>query len=74
MKLPDMEPSLENASEDNAYSGVASFLYSSKITGDVNLEGMCEILAESDAFSLALTSSGKIYFTKDSRLRSQQLS
>ncbi|WP_122604263.1 hypothetical protein [Pseudomonas viridiflava] len=74
MKLPDMEPSLENVSEDNAYSGVASFLYSSKITGDVNLEGMCEILAESDAFSLALTSSGKIYFTKDSRLRSQQLS
>lgn len=74
MKLPDMEPSLESVSEDNTYSGVASFLYSSKITGSVNLEGMCEIFAESDAFSLALTSSGKIYFTEDSRLRSQQLS
>ncbi|WP_172833179.1 hypothetical protein [Pseudomonas chlororaphis] len=74
MELPDTEPSLESTSEDNTYSGTATFLYSSKITGNVNLEGMCEILAESDAFSFALTSSGKIYFTEDNRLRSQQLS
>lgn len=74
MILPDMEASLESTYEDNTYSGTATFLYSSKIAGDVNLEGMCEILAESDAFSFALTSSGKIYFTEDNRLRSQQLS
>lgn len=74
MKLPDTKPSLESAFEDNTYSGTATFLYSSKITGNVNLEGMCEILAGSDAFSFALTSRGKIYFTEDNRLRSQQLS
>lgn len=74
MELPDTGPSLGSTCEDNTYSGTATFLYSSKITGNVNLEGVCEILAESDAFSFALTSSGKIYFTEDNRLRSQQLS
>lgn len=74
MSLPNTEPSIENTSnEENTYSGTATFLYSSKITGNVNLEGMCEILAESDAFSFALTSSGKIYFKDENRLRSQQL-
>lgn len=74
MILPDTEPSLESTCEENTYSGTATFLYSSKIAKDVNLEGVCEILAESDAFSFALTSSGKIYFTEDNRLRLQQLS
>jgi hypothetical protein len=74
MTLPDTEPSLKSGCEDATYSGAATFLYSSKIAGRVNLEGVCEILAESDAFSFALTNSGKIYFTEDNRLRSQQLS
>jgi hypothetical protein len=74
MILLDTEPTLKSACEDNVYSGTATFLYSSKITESVKLEGVCEILAESDAFSFALTSSGKIYFTEDQRLRSQQLS
>ncbi|WP_419794946.1 hypothetical protein MYA83_10595 [Pseudomonas palleroniana] len=74
MESPDTKPTLESTNKDNTYSGTATFLYSSKITGNVNLEGMCEILAESNAFSFALTSSGKIYFTEDGRLRSQQLS
>jgi len=73
MELPDTKPSRESVTEENTYSGTATFLYSSKTTGNVNLEGMCEILAESDAFSFALTSSGKIYFTEDDVLRSQQL-
>ncbi len=73
MELPDTKPSPESVTEENTYSGTATFLYSSKTTGNVNLEGMCEILAESDAFSFALTSSGKIYFTEDDVLRSQQL-
>ena len=74
MELPDTEPNSESTPGDNTYSGTATFLYSSKITGNVNLEGMCEILAESDAFSFALISTGKIYFTENDRLRSQQLS
>lgn len=74
MTLLVTEPSLESTCEDNKYSGTVNFLYSSKIAGNVKLEGVCEILAESDAFSFALTSSGKIYFTKDNRLRLQQLS
>jgi len=57
----------------STYSGNVTYLYSSKITGNVNLEGICEILAESDAFSFALTNRGKIYFTDAERLRSQQL-
>ncbi|QLL12282.1 hypothetical protein [Pseudomonas chlororaphis] len=73
MELPDTEPSLDSTAEDDTYSGTATFLYTSKITGNVNLEGVCEILAESNAFSFALTSRGKIYFTEDNRLRSQQL-
>lgn len=73
MELPDTKSSPESATEENTYSGTATFLYSSKTTGNVNLEGMCEILAESDAFSFALTSSGRIYFTEDDVLRSQQL-
>lgn len=73
MELPDTKSSPESVTEENTYSGTATFLYSSKTTGNVNLEGMCEILAESDAFSFALTSSGRIYFTEDDVLRSQQL-
>lgn len=73
MGLPDTEPSLESTFEGNTYSGTATFLYSSRITGSVSLHGACEILAESDAFSFALTNSGRIYFTEDNRLRSQYL-
>lgn len=73
MESPDTKSSPESVTEENTYSGTATFLYSSKITGNVNLEGMCEILAESDAFSFALTSGGKIYFTEDGTLLSQQL-
>ncbi|WNJ85589.1 hypothetical protein [Pseudomonas canadensis] len=67
------EASPNTAHVDHTYSGTATFLYSSKITGNVNLEGICEILAESDAFSFALTNRGKIFFTDAGRLRSQQL-
>ncbi|WP_139835887.1 hypothetical protein [Pseudomonas sp. R16(2017)] len=74
MTPPNIKPKLESTHEHNTYSGTATFLYSSKITGNVNLEEACEILAESNAFSFALTSTGKIYFTEYSRLRSQQLS
>ncbi|MDT3310604.1 hypothetical protein QZR14_04465 [Pseudomonas sp. rhizo66] len=74
MGQPDTESSIESTLiEEETYSGTATFLYSSKITGNVNIEGMCEILAESAAFSFALTSSGKIYFKDEKRLRSQQL-
>src|SRR5450830_625830 len=74
MELLNAEPILENeVPKQNTYSGTATFLYSSKITGNVNLEGMCEILAESEAFSFALTNSGKIYFKENGRLRSLQL-
>ena len=57
----------------NVYSGSSTFLYSSKITGHVNLEETCEILAESDAFIFALTNRGKLCYTDDGRLKSKQL-
>lgn len=73
MKISTIERSCESTSEENTYTGSAAFLYSSKITGGVDLDGVCEILAESEAFSFALSSSGKIYFTENKRLRSQRL-
>jgi len=74
MELPSTEPNLESPHDGTTYSGTATFLYSSKITGGVSIEGVCEVLAASDAFSFALTCSGRIYFTENSRLQSQQLS
>ena len=68
----DTQPEIETA-QDDTYSGDASFLYSSKINGTVDISGICEILVESNAFSLALDSSGRIFFKENGRLRTQIL-
>ncbi|KWV67627.1 hypothetical protein [Pseudomonas fluorescens] len=73
MDVIEVEASPNSSGVDNTYSGDATFLYSSKITGNVNLEGVCEILAESGAFSFALTNRGRIFFTDAENLKSQQL-
>jgi len=70
----DVEPRSGNAApQDDTYSGGATFLYSSKTNGKVNIAGVCEILAASEAFSFALSSCGRIYFKENGRLKSQLL-
>lgn len=74
MPLTDPEdlPDYSSANQ-NTYSGSATFLCSSKITANVTFEVMCEILAESDAFTFAMTNRGRLYYEDRGRLRSQLL-
>jgi hypothetical protein len=74
MESSKPETKLESApSCKSTYTGTATFLYTSKITGGINLEGICETLAKSSAFSFALIDTGKFYFQKESRLIIQKL-
>lgn len=62
------------ALKEDTYSGKAAFLYSSKVNGVINIASACEILAESEVFSFALNSRGRIYFKENGKLRTQLLS
>ncbi|MCK1786179.1 hypothetical protein L9Z73_18035 [Pseudomonas sp. TNT11] len=61
------------APQDDTYSGMATFLCSSKTNGRIDIAGVCEILAASEAFSFALNNRGRIYFKESGRLKSQML-
>jgi hypothetical protein len=74
--MDSLNPEIEEASrfsDENTYSGAATFLYTSKITGTINLEGICETLAKSSAFSFAIMDTGKFYFQEETRLKIQKL-
>lgn len=55
------------------YSGQADYLYSSKISTKINLEEACEALVSSSLFPISLSSSGRIHYKSNSRLRSKYL-
>lgn len=70
----DVKAKLESeATQEDTYSGEAAFLYSSKINGNVDIAGFCEVLVASEAFSFALDNRGRIFFRENGRLRSQLL-
>ncbi len=70
-----VDPKLESeTTQEDTYSGEATFLYSSKINGSVDIAGICEILVASEAFSFALDNHGRIFFKENGRLRTQLLS
>ncbi len=58
---------------NNIYSGEVDYIYSSKISHKVNLEEACEALVSSSVFPLALSSTGRLHYKKNSRLYSKQL-
>ncbi|MBA6421519.1 hypothetical protein [Pseudomonas sp. 5Ae-yellow] len=62
------------ATQEDTYTGEASFLCSSKTNGFAHITRICETLVTSKAFAFALDSRGRIYFEENSILKSELLS